>query len=385
MRQEEQGSGQAPQLCAAEYVRMSTEHQQYSTENQADKIREYAARRGIEIVRTYRRRGQERPAHRRAGRAEAADRGRRGRAGRLPGHPRLRRQPLGPLPGRRRERLLRVHLPAAPASRSHYCAEQFENDGSPVSTIVKGVKRAMAGEYSRELSAKVFAGQCRLIELGYRQGGPPATACGACSSTRRGSLKGELARGEHKSIQTDRVILDARARGGGGRRQPDVPLVHRRRPDRIRDRRDASIAQKIRTDLGREWTRGHRSTRCSPTRSTSATTSTTASRSSSRRRAWPTRPTCGSRRKGAFDAIVPPDCSTRRKGSFGRARGVTPTRNCSTVCATSTRRMAICPASSSTKPTACRAPASTPTASAASSGPTRWSASPPTGITATSR
>lgn len=38
---------------AAEYVRMSTEHQQYSTENQADKIREYAQRRGIEIVRTY--------------------------------------------------------------------------------------------------------------------------------------------------------------------------------------------------------------------------------------------------------------------------------------------------------------------------------------------
>ena len=52
-----------------------------------------------------------------------------------------------------------------------YCAEQFENDGSPVSTIVKGVKRAMAGEYSRELSVKVFTGQCRLIELGFRQGG----------------------------------------------------------------------------------------------------------------------------------------------------------------------------------------------------------------------
>ena len=32
---------------------MSTEHQQYSTENQADKIREYAARRNIQIVRTY--------------------------------------------------------------------------------------------------------------------------------------------------------------------------------------------------------------------------------------------------------------------------------------------------------------------------------------------
>jgi len=32
---------------------MSTEHQQYSTENQADKIREYASRRHIEIIRTY--------------------------------------------------------------------------------------------------------------------------------------------------------------------------------------------------------------------------------------------------------------------------------------------------------------------------------------------
>jgi hypothetical protein len=30
----------------------------------------------------------------------------------------------------------------------------------------------MAGEYSRELSVKVFAGQCRLVELGFRQGGP---------------------------------------------------------------------------------------------------------------------------------------------------------------------------------------------------------------------
>ncbi len=40
-------------LRAAEYVRMSTEHQQYSTHNQSDRIREYAERRGIEIVRTY--------------------------------------------------------------------------------------------------------------------------------------------------------------------------------------------------------------------------------------------------------------------------------------------------------------------------------------------
>ena len=39
-----------PVFRAAQYVRMSTEHQQYSTENQADKIKEYAARRGIDVV-----------------------------------------------------------------------------------------------------------------------------------------------------------------------------------------------------------------------------------------------------------------------------------------------------------------------------------------------
>ena len=49
----EKTSGSPCGLRAVEYVRMSTEHQQYSTENQADKIREYAARRGIDIVRTY--------------------------------------------------------------------------------------------------------------------------------------------------------------------------------------------------------------------------------------------------------------------------------------------------------------------------------------------
>ncbi|SUW16629.1 recombinase family protein [Brevundimonas diminuta] len=40
-------------MRAAEYVRMSTEHQKYSTENQSEAIAAYAARRGFEIVKTY--------------------------------------------------------------------------------------------------------------------------------------------------------------------------------------------------------------------------------------------------------------------------------------------------------------------------------------------
>ena len=35
-------------LRAVQYVRMSTEHQQYSTNNQADKILEYAQRRLVQ-------------------------------------------------------------------------------------------------------------------------------------------------------------------------------------------------------------------------------------------------------------------------------------------------------------------------------------------------
>jgi hypothetical protein len=40
-------------IPTAQYVRMSTEHQRYSTENQSDAILQYADRYGFDIVRTY--------------------------------------------------------------------------------------------------------------------------------------------------------------------------------------------------------------------------------------------------------------------------------------------------------------------------------------------
>src|ERR1019366_4909321 len=89
----------------------------------------------------------------------------------------------------------------------HYCAEQFENDGSPVSTIVKGIKRAMAGEYSRELSAKVFVGQCRLVEMGFNQGAKCGFGMRRALIDSSGGAKGLLNPGERKSIQTDRVVF----------------------------------------------------------------------------------------------------------------------------------------------------------------------------------
>ena len=77
--------------------------------------------------------------------------------------------------------------------RVEYASEQFRNDGSIGSSIIKTVKRAMAGEYSRELSVKVFAGQSNLIRLGFRQGGAAGSACAACWSTSAGHRHGRVA------------------------------------------------------------------------------------------------------------------------------------------------------------------------------------------------
>ena len=248
-----EGETQASLFRAAQYVRMSTEHQQYSTENQADKIREYAARRGIEIVKTY------------------ADEGKSGL--RIDGRQALQRLIKDVETGAADFQIILVYdvsrwgrFQDADESAYYeyicrragiqvaYCAEQFENDGSPVSTIVKGVKRAMAGEYSRELSAKVFAGQCRLIELGFRQGGPAGYGLRRTLVDQHGSIKSELTRGEHKSLQTDRVILMP----GPEDEVRIINLIYQWFIDEGLS--ESEIAgrlngMKVRTDLDREWTR----------------------------------------------------------------------------------------------------------------------------------
>ena len=89
----------------------------------------------------------------------------------------------------------------------HYCAESFPNDGSLSTALLKTLKRAMAGEYSRELSAKVFAGKARLIELGFRQGGNAGYGLRRMLVDQHGNSKFVLQPGERKSIATDRIIL----------------------------------------------------------------------------------------------------------------------------------------------------------------------------------
>ncbi|MGE0677213.1 recombinase family protein [Pseudolabrys sp.] len=191
---------------AAQYVRMSTEHQKYSTENQIEAIKKYAVERGFEIVRTY------------------ADEGKSGL--RLDGRDALKKLIADVQAGIADFDTILVYdvsrwgrfqdadqsayyeyLCKAAGITVQYCAEQFENDGSLSATIIKSMKRAMAGEYSRELSSKVFAGQCRLISLGFRQGGAPGYGLRRQLIDENRNAKAVLARGEYKSLQTDRVIL----------------------------------------------------------------------------------------------------------------------------------------------------------------------------------
>ncbi|SPA36260.1 Recombinase [Cupriavidus taiwanensis] len=250
-----QRNGETPsaELQAAEYVRMSTEHQQYSTENQRDKIREYAQRRGLRIVRTY------------------ADEGKSGL--RIDGRQALQNLIHDVECGAADFQVILVYdvsrwgrFQDADESAYYeyicrraglqvaYCAEQFENDGSPVSTIVKGVKRAMAGEYSRELSSKVFAGQCRLIEMGFRQGGPAGYGLRRVLVDQHGVMKAPLARGEHKSIQTDRVILMP----GPESEVRTVNLIYSWFIEESLNEHEIAArlnAMRIETELGRPWGR----------------------------------------------------------------------------------------------------------------------------------
>ena len=146
------------------------------------------------------------------------------------------------------------YLCAQAGVRVIYCAERFENDGTPLATLLKNLKRSMDGEYSRELSAKVFIGQCNLARLGYFQGGTPGYGLVRKLIAADGAAKGVLARGERKNIHTDRVILDAGP-------QEEVQCVRWIFVSYVeRALTEVQIAERlnrrgIRTDLGRAWTR----------------------------------------------------------------------------------------------------------------------------------
>jgi DNA invertase Pin-like site-specific DNA recombinase len=197
-----------PLIRAAQYIRMSTEHQAYSLDHQRLAIAAYAGRRAIDIVRTY------------------ADEGVSGLA--LENRAGLKALLADVLTGRADFELILTYdvsrwgrfqdpdqsahyefLCREAGVRIEYCAEPFTNDGSLTNSIVKQLKRAMAAEYSRELSVKVSAAQWNLARRGFWMGGPPGYGLRRRLVHADGSLGPILKSGEHKAITTDKVILVA--------------------------------------------------------------------------------------------------------------------------------------------------------------------------------
>jgi DNA invertase Pin-like site-specific DNA recombinase len=89
----------------------------------------------------------------------------------------------------------------------HYCTEPFRSDGTAVDAILKSLKRMMAGEYSRELSAKVYEGARNLASLGFRQGGTEGYGLRRSLVSSDRKPKEQLVRGQRKSLQEDHVVL----------------------------------------------------------------------------------------------------------------------------------------------------------------------------------
>ena len=236
-------------LCAAQYVRMSTDHQRYSTQNQAAAIAVYAAQHDLVIVRTYADEGRSGlRIQRRDGLIELIDDVRNGqtdfdhilvydvsRWGRF--------QDID-------ESAYYEFICRQAGIKVCYCAEEFDNDGSVISSIVKNLKRVMAAEYSRELSVRVHAGACRVASLGFKQGGAIGYGLQRELVDESRCSRGILLKGQRKHLQTDRVLV----RPGPQQEQRIVAQIFREYV--VRRRSQASIMRL----LNNEQVPNHRGT-----------------------------------------------------------------------------------------------------------------------------
>src|SRR6266496_5988968 len=235
---------------AAQYVRMSTDYQRYSIENQAAVIAAYAQLHDLSIIRTYRDEGES--GLKLKNRASLA-------------------QLLNDVSsvqidfeyilvydvsrwGRFQDVDESAHYEFVcrrSGVKVAYCAEQFENDGSLLSSIVKNIKRVMAAEFSRELSSKVHAGALRLASLGFKMGGAAAYGLQRLVVDEHSYPKGFLKRGERKFLIADRVRLCPGT--------PDqVKVVKWIFEQYLRDRSQASVARELNrrgilTNRGEPW------------------------------------------------------------------------------------------------------------------------------------
>ncbi|MNR97662.1 hypothetical protein D3C72_288480 [compost metagenome] len=195
-----------PLVPAAQYLRMSTDHQRYSLENQGVTVAAYAAAHGYEIVASYED----------AGKSGLTVKGRQGLkrllSDILTGSPAYKTVLIRDVSrfGRFQDPDEAAHyefLCREAGVTVHYCAEAFENDGSTVANIVKHLKRVMAGEYSRELSERLKTAIRRTVAAGGVKGGPAAYGVRHQAFDEGGNALEILTGGRRKQRSSDEVRM----------------------------------------------------------------------------------------------------------------------------------------------------------------------------------
>jgi DNA invertase Pin-like site-specific DNA recombinase len=87
------------------------------------------------------------------------------------------------------------------------CEKPLTLSSNIADRIMTLLRDESASDYCRQLSQKVWAGQCNLVTKGFRQGGVAGFGLRRMLLNEAGSPKQELAMGQRKSLLTERVIL----------------------------------------------------------------------------------------------------------------------------------------------------------------------------------
>lgn len=193
-------------IPAAQYLRMSTEHQQYSLDFQRAVIQSYAERNNFIVVQTYTD----------AGKSGLALKHREGLALLLhnivAGEQAYKAVLVYDVSrwGRFQDTDEAAHyefLCRQSGVPIHYCAETFSNEITMPNAIMKALKRVMAAEYSRELSEKVFHSMTQMVLQGLWTGSQPGYGLRRMLVSSDGQQKHLLKYGERKNIRSDRTIV----------------------------------------------------------------------------------------------------------------------------------------------------------------------------------
>lgn len=194
----------SPARRAAQYLRVSKDQQRYSLAGQEAAVRSFAAERGFTIVRTYVDQGV-------SGLTTA---GRKG----------MQHLLADIVSGAADYETVLVYDVSRwgrfqdPDESAHYefvcrqegvsveyCAEAF-GDGV-TGALLKYLKRVMAADYSRDLSANVARAQRRYAASGLWQGGPPGYGLRRALLGEDGKIAAIMQRGEQKTTTSDKVAL----------------------------------------------------------------------------------------------------------------------------------------------------------------------------------